>query len=254
MSSLNNAAKTQKTHRERHQPQSRHKLGLLEKKKDYKLRANDYNKKKAALQHLRKKALNKNPDEFAFHMINSKLVDSVHKEKTKDVKLDPAQVALMQTQDIKYITNKRTSEKNKIDKLKSSLHLINCEEKPKNTHTFFVDSESEKKSFDVARRLETHPSLLGRTHNRPRLADLQAGKFSVVGGLDAETLADTSKKTQKAYKELHQRLNRESQLGVVQRKMEMKVALRGNIKPVKVVSEETKESAPVYLWPQERKR
>jgi len=253
MSAMNNAAKTQKTHRERHQPDSRHKLGLLEKKKDYKLRAQDYNKKKKALQQLRKKALNKNPDEFYFHMINSKQVDGVHREKTKDTVLTEEQVTLMQTQDRKYIINKRTSEKNKIDKLKSGLHLINCTDKPKNTHTFFVDSEKEKKNFSVASRLSTHPTLLGRTHNRPRVEDLQSGKFK-IGTLDPEMMEEVGKKTGKAYKELQQRLDREEQLAVVQRKMEMKAALREKIKPVKLVVAEEKGAAPVYLWPQERKR
>ena len=250
---MNNAAKTQKTHRERHQPDSRYKLGLLEKKKDYKLRAQDYNKKKKALQQLRKKALNKNPDEFYFHMINSKQVDGVHREKTKDTVLTEEQVTLMQTQDRKYIINKRTSEKNKIEKLKSGLHLINCTDKPRNTHTFFVDSEKEKKKFSVASRLSTHPSLVARTHNRPKVADLQSGKFK-LDTLNPEILEEVGKKTGKAYKELQQRLDREEQLAVVQRKMEMKAAMREKVKPLKLMVAEGKGNAPVYLWPQERKR
>lgn len=40
-----------------------------------------------------------------------------------------------------------------------------------NTHTFFVE-EGEEKEFDLAKRLDTHPALLGRKSNRPRMADL----------------------------------------------------------------------------------
>lgn len=40
-----------------------------------------------------------------------------------------------------------------------------------NTHTFFVE-EGEEKEFDLAKRLDTHPALLGRKSNRPRLSDL----------------------------------------------------------------------------------
>ena len=111
MSSLNNAHKSQRTHRERHQPQARKKLGLLEKRSDYKARADDYNTKKATLKKLAKKTLNKNPDEFYHHMIGSGMKDGVHYEKTKQEVLTAEQVKLMQTQDLRYVTYKRNIER-----------------------------------------------------------------------------------------------------------------------------------------------
>jgi U3 small nucleolar RNA-associated protein 11 len=59
-------------------------------------------------------------------------------------------------------------EKNKIERLKSTLHLLDTEDGSKNTHKFFVDSEKEKREFDLAERLGTHPDLVGRAYNRPR--------------------------------------------------------------------------------------
>ena len=72
----------------------------------------------------------------------------------------------------RYIVHKRTLELKKIEKLKASLHLLDAQDKPANTHTFFVDSDREKREFDVAKKLDTHPALLDRTYNRLRLSDL----------------------------------------------------------------------------------
>ena len=252
MSSLKNAYKSQKTHRERHQPELRKKLGLLEKKKDYKLRAQDYNKKKETLKKLAKKTLNKNPDEFYHHMINSQMKNGVHVEKSKEETLTPEQIKLMQTQDLRYVMYKRNIERKKIEKLRATLQLLDAEDKEPNTHTFFVDSDREVKSFDPAQRLDTHPALLGRSYNRLRMSDL---KKRAESGLDVsdDALNAIQKKQYKAYKELKQRIEREKSLGVVQEKMEAKRNLQKG-KPVAVVKEETKDSAPVLRWAKERKR
>jgi len=252
MSSLTNAHKSQKTHRERHQPESRKKMGLLEKRKDYKARADDYNAKKTTLKKLAKRTLNKNPDEFYHHMINSETKDGVHHEKSKQEILTPEQVKLMQTQDLKYVMYKRNIEKKKIEKLRAGLQLLDSQDRAPNKHTFFVDTDREVREFDPAKRLDTHPSLLGMTSNRPKLSDLTSDK---VRAPDSETLVSIRSKQAKAYKELQQRIDRERALAVVQEKMEAKKRLQNKRdRAVKVVVEETKDSAPVIKWAKERKR
>ena len=62
----------QKTHQERGQLKSRSKLGLLEKKKDYKLRAENFKRKENLISNLKKKILYKNDDEFNHEMISLK--------------------------------------------------------------------------------------------------------------------------------------------------------------------------------------
>ena len=254
--SLNKAAKSQKTHRERHQPKSREHFGLLEKKKDYKLRANDYNEKKEVLKSLRKKALNKNPDEFYFHMINSKLTENGHRElvskKVKDAESED-QIKLLQTQDHKYISTRRLMEAKKIEKLRNTLHMLDSDSRTsKNTHTIFVDEESEKKSLDLAEKFDTEKELLGRTFNRPKKADLNSEKaFSNL----ADVADEIEKQQYKSYKQLQQRIHREKQLSVAEEKMRMKKLLRDKKnKPSAIVKEETTASAPVLVWKFERKR
>ena len=67
-----------KTHKERSQPGERRKFGLLEKHKDYVKRAKDFHKKEDAINVLKRKARDRNPDEFYFAMQKSKTRDGVH--------------------------------------------------------------------------------------------------------------------------------------------------------------------------------
>ncbi|KOX73649.1 putative U3 small nucleolar RNA-associated protein 11 [Melipona quadrifasciata] len=253
MSSWKKAAKsTQKTHHERHQPESRKHLGLLEKKKDYIARARDYQEKQQTLKLLRKRALNKNPDEFYYHMINSKISGGVHREKRKQKNHTPEQIHLMETQDIKYIAYKRNLEAKKIDRFQSQLHMIDVANETKNKHIFFVDDPTEVKNFDLAKRLDTHPALIPRRVNRPKLDKLKDMKLP---NIDESSLQKLEEDKHKIYNELQKRIDREKQLSVIQRKLEIERALKENtITKPKLVRKGTKNAAPMYRWKFERKR
>ncbi|KAI5287418.1 hypothetical protein KEM52_001589 [Ascosphaera acerosa] len=103
MSSLRNAVQ-RRNHRERAQPEARRKWGLLEKHKDYSLRAKDYNAKKAQLKRLREKARDRNPDEFAFGMVSAKSSkQGRHGARDPNATLSHEAVKLLKTQDAGYL-------------------------------------------------------------------------------------------------------------------------------------------------------
>ncbi len=56
----------------------RRKLGFLERKKDYKARADDFHRKEKALEALQRKAEERNPDEFYFGMEHARTRGGVH--------------------------------------------------------------------------------------------------------------------------------------------------------------------------------
>ncbi|OAX85424.1 hypothetical protein ACJ72_00195 [Emergomyces africanus] len=105
MSSMRNAVQ-RRPHRERAQPSGREKWGILEKHKDYSLRARDYNVKKAKLQRLREKARDRNPDEFAFGMMSDKSKRQGHhgaRGSETAAGLSHEAIKLLKTQDAGYL-------------------------------------------------------------------------------------------------------------------------------------------------------
>lgn len=254
MPSFNVAAKSnQKTHRERSQPAARAHLGHLEKKKDYRARTDDYQRKQNTLKALKRKALDKNPDEFYFKMVRTRLEDGVHQSEDSTPQYTDDQLALMQSQDLKYINYKRSTEVKKIEKLKGSLHLLDAPDKPKNKHVVFVDSKKKAREFDAAKHLDTHPALVGRAFNRPRTNDLQS--LAANSKVDDTKLAELAMERTKSYKELTRRIQREKELNIIKQKMEMKRSLSVDKKArKKKVTEETVSAAAQYKWMPQRKR
>ncbi|TKR78130.1 hypothetical protein L596_018989 [Steinernema carpocapsae] len=241
-------------HRERAQPAARAKFGLLEKKKDYKLRARDFNKKKEELQKLRRLALNKNPDEFHHHMINSRVgFDGVHRELSPESDDETElQKKLGDLKNLQYVKHKLQIERKKIEKLKSTLHMTDMEKQ--NTHTIFVDDDDEAKSFDPATYFDTPKELLGRSFSRPKMSTLQSTSVSALS--KAEVL-EAEKLRKKQYSELLKRIEREKELTTVLEKMELKKNLinsKGAELQPKLVKKGTATKAAVFQWKFERKK
>lgn len=237
-----------KQHRERSQTSGRAKYGLLEKKKDYRLRAADYHKKQAALKALKKKAETYNPDEY-YHAMTRKKTDDrgiVISERDTEV-LSVAQVKLLKSQDVNYIRTMRLSEKAKIEKQKELLDF-----KSSGKHTVFVDSLQQQNDFDAASHFNTDESLLSRRENRLKIDQLQTNeKLIKQNPIDSKIKEKLDSKKLKNVKLLKNRINRETELKEVESRMELTKELmkKGNKK--KSIDGDGKV---LFKWKNQRKR
>lgn len=110
-----------RNHKERGQLASRKQLGLLEKKKDYKLRAEDHHAKTKALKRLEEKVQNKNVDEFSFAMIRGRIDRKSGQHITgasnEQKNFSHALISLLKTQDSGALREQLRKEKKRLDKL-----------------------------------------------------------------------------------------------------------------------------------------
>jgi len=187
------------------------------------LKCSDYQRKQNAYKLLRKKVLDKNPEEFDFHMIKSQLIDGVHHDiRDDDKEFTKDELKLMQTQDLNYVSHKRVIEMKKIDKLKQNLHLIDVQNKPKNRHTFFVDDKKDKKKFDFAKQMKTNKELLEMGFNYTNSDKLKGNVFK---NLDEKDIQYVAHLRDKSYKELAKRMERDKFLKILSQKMDVKKKL-----------------------------
>ncbi|CAM9158500.1 unnamed protein product [Discosporangium mesarthrocarpum] len=246
MSSLRNAVKRIE-HKERAQPATRKKLGLLEKHKDYVLRARDFGKKRDRMKALKLKASMKNPDEFYFGMHRTKTKGGVH-EIDGGTSLPQDVVQVMKTQDLRYVLTKRAEDEKKADKLRESLHFLDAG--PRNKHTIFLDTEEEAERFDPVEHFDTVPELAGRSFNRPRKGTLESAQ--VTGATSRKQLRKVLKKRDRAYGELSQRLKRAEKMKMAEEHLETQRKVMNSRGTKRKVKEAEGGRPAVFKWKRER--
>ncbi|QPG74658.1 hypothetical protein FOA43_001990 [Brettanomyces nanus] len=258
-----------KQHRERAQPQKRKRLGFLEKKKDYRLRAQDYHKKQAQLKILKQKAKNYNEDEY-YHAMTTKKTDSrgiLISEKDTEI-LSNDEILLLKTQDTGYLNTMAQREAKKIAKELNDSSTF----KSAGQHTVFVESRQEMDDFDAVKYFDTDPSLLYKRENRLRVRQLNGRVDETVGGTvggtvdgivddspivgesgDAEGYSKEERDLNKIKKlnSLQQRIQRQKKLRHLNSRLEFQKELMkgGNRKKI-----ETKEGVTTFKWKNQRKR
>jgi len=219
MSSLRNAVK-RVTHKERAQPRARASLGILEKKKDYKVRAEDYHRKRDRLDAMQRKASMRNPDEFYFGMTNSQVQTASGRQQQLHRKTAAAEqkeferrvggpdaIRLMKEQDLRYVRMQAQVDRKKIEKLQASLHYLDDGDgggdiirngdstsrkrnaTVKRKHTVFVEGRQEAEQFDVAKHFDTVPEFASRSYNRPRVDQIKRDALLLQDTATATTAA-----------------------------------------------------------------
>ncbi|GMM28517.1 rRNA-processing protein [Martiniozyma asiatica (nom. inval.)] len=229
-----------KQHRERSQVSSRAKYGLLEKKKDYKLRADNYHKKQAQLKILKEKVKYANKDEYYHAMNNKRTQDGMLLNEHKD--MSHGEIALFKAQDVKYLNLLTTKEGKKIDKyLKGNLV------KGRGNHTLFVDNEKKLKKFNPVSHFNTTEELLAKRENR-LTKDQLLDESTVIE--EELSIKDRILKKKLELEEMKDRMDREKQLINVRDKLALQRELMKGGSKKKIV----KDGKTVYKWKNQRKR
>ncbi|KAF2476118.1 U3 small nucleolar RNA-associated protein 11 [Lindgomyces ingoldianus] len=233
MSSMRNAVQ-RRNHKERAQPLEREKWGLLEKHKDYKLRATDHKEKRKRLKILKQKATERNPDEFSFAMLSStvdkvgrRVADRGNKALSTDV------VKLLKTQDVGYIRTMLQVVRKERAELEERIVLEGDEvrllrdgdEGASGSHTVFVADRDAQKGFEAEEWFGTGQDRVGRVWNRPRKEKETSKELDG----DAEVLQKKPSKKQQEAKDLA----RKEERAFLKRRERTQARIAGHLEAVK---------------------
>lgn len=254
-----------RAHRERAQPAARvHKHGMLEKKKDYRLRARDFHRKQSQLKALRALAATRNPDEFARAMVSAARAGTgtsarirLAQQKNGRKRSEHDAAKMLFSQGTSYVRNRLQMERKKAERLQSSLHGVSsAAAAPERKHTLFAETESaaEEVADNPAAFFDT-PEQFALSTFRPRLSDAASEGYCPIVNTDAPRPSAAAKAKRKQYTELIERTKRADKLDAAASALELQQHLmrKGRRQKVREGDVETGE-LPVYRWKQSRKR
>ncbi|KAI1837134.1 hypothetical protein DTO006G1_5968 [Penicillium roqueforti] len=215
MSSMRNAVQ-RRNHKERGQLQGREKWGLLEKHKDYSLRAKDYNAKKAKLKRLEEKVRDRNPDEFAFGMMGEKNRTQGRHGRGKGTARDSAAaqglsheaIKLLKTQDKGYLRTVGERVRREIERLERDVKLQDgmnqvLGKKDGKKDESDDDGFDDDSDFDFGAPVQSKPTRVVFADDRQDQLAMKKQKIQKEEpALDSEEEEQTSSKTRKTPKQL----------------------------------------------------
>ena len=156
----------QRDKKERGQLTTRRHLGLLEKKKDYKMRASDFRRKRDHIRELQKKAELRNPDEF-HHEMEQKVVDSHgHVVSTQQSNRLTSQMKKDKEVDTAFLQQKIQIKRREITQSRANLAALDQLDHTQRQHVIYVEDDDEVDNWNAAEHFNTLPQLVSRAHNR----------------------------------------------------------------------------------------
>ena len=188
-------------YRERGQTERRKKLGFLEKKQDYKIRAEDYHMKEKKYKNLKEAARTRNPDEFYHKMIKAKIIDGEHVQFPDDKNLE--QKLVTNTQFINLVNFKKSQLEKEAEKMKERLQLNKdiFQGGNKCVHTFYYDDEDE---YLEEQQKEKEKEFLNKKRNLDNNEDSDNEEKDKKLTPENKQLINTYKQRKKHIKQLEQ--------------------------------------------------
>ena len=183
-------------------------------------------------------------------MHNSKVTKGGHRSTVENKQLDPEVLKLMKSQDLGYITHRKSIDDGKIRKLKENLHLIG-KKKPK-SHKVFCEDEEE---FDemILRRGKRNDEENDDEDEEDGDVNMKRDIHTNIGKFTKKEVLKLKLKKAKSYDELERRIVRSKKLETASKGLILQRNLtnsKGTKRKINVDPDDP--SKVVYKWRRQR--